>query len=48
MYQKLPYYMAYPIQTEYDERAERTDLEYMKSLVSGSSKENTALCRRGM
>ena len=32
MYQKLPYYMAYPIQTEYDERAERTDLEYMKSL----------------
>ena len=24
--------MAYPIQTEYDERAERTDLEYMKSL----------------
>ena len=32
MYQKLPYYMAYPIQTEYDEKAERTDLEYMKSL----------------
>lgn len=32
MYQKLPYYMAYPIQTEYDERVERTDLEYMKSL----------------
>lgn len=24
MYQKLPYYMAYPIQTEYDEKAERT------------------------
>ena len=48
MYQKLPYYMAYPIQTEYDEKAERTDLEYMKRPISGSSKENTALCRRGM
>ena len=48
MYQKLPYYMAYPIQTEYDERAERTDLEYMKSLYPDLPKENTALCRRGM
>ena len=30
MYQKLPYYMAYPIQTEYDERNEfENDLEFV-------------------
>lgn len=33
MYQKLPYYMAYPMLAESeDEREERMDLEYMKSM----------------
>ena len=33
MYQKLPYYMSYPIPGGYDdEKEERMDLEYMKSL----------------
>lgn len=33
MSQKLPYYMAYPTAMEYEnEREERMDLEYMKSL----------------
>lgn len=33
MYQKLPYYMAYPMPDgSVDEREERMDLEYMKSM----------------
>ena len=33
MNQKLPYYMAYPMPLAYDdERVERMDLEYLKSM----------------
>lgn len=33
MEQRLPYYMAYPMQMEYDdEKIERRDFEYMKSM----------------
>ena len=48
MYQKLPYYMAYPIQTEYDERAERTDLEYMKSLYPDLQREYCLMSKRNV
>lgn len=37
--QKLPYYMAYPMPLAYDdERVERMDLEYMKSLYPALAK----------
>ena len=36
---KLPYYMAYPMPFEYDdERKERQDMEYMKSLYPNAVK----------
>ena len=39
MNQKLPYYMAYPMPLAYDdERVERMDLEYMKSLYPALAK----------
>ena len=39
MYQKLPYYMAYPMPLIYDdERIARRDLEYMKSLYPALAK----------
>ena len=49
MEQKLPYYMVYPMPfVDGDERQARRDLEYMKSLYPGDSKETCALCGRGM
>ena len=39
MNEKLPYYMAYPMPLAYDdERVERMDLEYMKSLYPALAK----------
>ena len=39
MNQKLPYYMAYQMPLAYDdERVERMDLEYMKSLYPALAK----------
>ena len=39
MYEKLPYYMAYPMPFSYDDdRTERLDAEYMKSLYPDISK----------
>ena len=38
MNQKLPYYMAYPMPLAYDERVQRMDLEYMKSLYPALAK----------
>lgn len=36
---KLPYYMAYPMPLQYDdERIQRQDLEYLKSLYPGIAK----------
>lgn len=39
MERKLPYYMAYPMPLLYDdERLERRDFEYMKSMYPGTAK----------
>ena len=43
---RLPYYMAYPMPLQYDdERIERYDFEYMKSMYPQTAKKCSALCR---
>ena len=43
---RLPYYMAYPMPLQYDdERIERYDFEYMKSMYPQTAKKVLALCR---
>ena len=45
---KMPYYMAYPMPFSYDdERTERMDFEYMKSMYPMRRK-GPALCGRGV
>ena len=46
---KMPYYMAYPMPFSYDdERTERMDFEYMKSMYPDTAKKDPALCGGGM
>lgn len=49
MNEKLPYYMAYPMPFSFDdERIERMDLEYLKSMYPKIPKRILPVCRRRM
>ena len=49
MNEKLPYYMAYPMPFSFDdERIERMDLEYLKSMYPKIPKTDSSVCRRRM
>ena len=49
MEQRLPYYMAYPMPLQFDdERIDKRDMEYMKSMYTGIAKNVTGWSMTGV